>query len=145
MKIATLLLCLLICVGSAKAQDIFRATEVDSRPLITGGSYTLTKFIGENLQIPEAENLKIHILTSFVVEVDGSLSDIQCVYLRDEELLPRDKYGDETAPQVPINLEYLKMEIVRVLAKYDQKFIPAMKDGAPVRCLHHFPVNLNIE
>lgn len=146
-----LILLLILCNAYAlQAQQyisnttIFRIAEVDTKPVFANSAYKLSQFISENIKMPDVSNKKIHIITSFVIEEDGTFSDVKFVHLKSEALI-KDQNVTEDKFQVIPELEYLKGEIVRVICLSDSKWIPATKDGKPVRCLFHYPINMSIE
>lgn len=129
---------------SIKSSTVFRTTEVDTKPQLENSAYRLSQFISENITIPEVSNKKIHIITSFIVEEDGSFSDVKFVHLKSESLIKEDTASENKFEVIPA-LDFLKTEIVRVISLSDSKWIPATKDGKPVRCLFHYPINIRIE
>ena len=143
---------LLICnLFAAQAQNafsdtiIFRIAEVDTKPVLADSSYKLSKFISENIEMPTISNKKIQLITSFVIERDGSFSDVKFVHLKSESLIKAENAGLEDSFEVIPELEYLKREIVRVICLSESKWIPATIGGKPVRCLFHYPVKMSIE
>lgn len=123
---------------------VFRISEVDSKPEFPQGLYTLSIFVSEHLKMPDVTNKKLHLITSFVVEPDGKLSDIRFVHMKVEDLLPAEDIEKNAAQDFP-ELDFIKNDIVRVLALNDTPWIPAIKNGAAVRCRYHYPININIE
>lgn len=148
MKLAILLLfCNLLAVQaqqSAVEPTIFRINDVDTKPYFADSSYKLSQFISANIKMPEVSNKKIHIITSFIIEEDGSFTDVKFVHLKSELLVKNENIAEDKFEVLP-ELEYLKTEIVRVIALSHSKWIPATKDGKPVRCLFHYPINMSIE
>jgi len=58
--------------------QIFNLTEIDKHPDFPGGPEKLYNFINTNLILPKTgEKIKRKIFVRFVVEVDGSLSNIE--------------------------------------------------------------------
>jgi len=83
----------------------------------------LYKFFHDNFITPEEEGLQGTVYLSFIVEKDGSLSDIKI--LRD--------IGYSTG-----------QESVRVLRK-SEKWIPGEQKGKKVRCLYTLPIKLPLQ
>ena len=105
-----------------QSQDsIYNFKDVDVKPEYPGGMEGFYKFIAKNFKIPDEEGLKGKILTTFVIEIDGSLGDIKV--LQD--------IGFGTG-----------IEAVRVLVM-SQKWIPAKLNGVPVRVLYQFPISIS--
>ncbi len=150
MKLTILLIiCNLFAVQAQTAisdTTIFRFAEVDTKPSFADPAYKLSMFISENIKMPEISNKKIHLITSFVIEQDGSFSDVKFVHLK-SEALRKDEDATQTDDGFAVvpELEYLKGEIVRVICLSDSKWIPATKGGKPVRCLFHYPIKMSIE
>lgn len=98
--------------------------KVDQIAQFPGGNGALYKFLEKKLQYPEiakARNVQGKVFVSFVVEKDGSLSNI--------EIMHSIGYG-------------FAEEVVRVL-KLSPKWIPAKRDGAVVRSKFTMPVNFS--
>jgi len=101
------------------SEDINR---VDSRPEFPGGPEALyNDFIKNNYRMPIVKNLKGKVYISFVVEKDGTLSDIKI--LRD--------IGYGTGD-----------EAIRVL-KLSPRWISAKRDNKYVRWNYSFPITVN--
>jgi hypothetical protein len=137
---------------SASAQTsgdkIFRTTEVDAKPELQNGMYTLTMFVSQNFQFPEIKNKKIRIFTSFIVEPDGTMHDEKAFYISVKENIPSDvvkiQTEEEKAAETKL-YEGMRHEAARVLAMFDGKWTPAQAAGKPVRCLYNYPISFNIE
>lgn len=96
------------------------ATKMPEYP--NGGSEGMIEFIQENLEYPEAEKkaeIQGTIMMQFIVEKDGSLSDIKAI------------------KSVP-NGDNLVKEAMRVL-KLMPKWKPGMQDGHAVRVYKNVP------
>ena len=57
--------------------NIYNTAGIEVKPDFPGGLEKFYKFIGKNFQVPEEEGLKGKIFVTFVVEKDGSLTDIK--------------------------------------------------------------------
>ena len=95
--------------------------KIEVQPSFNGGIPAFYKFISSNFRVPEEEGLNGKIIVSFVVGIDGTLTDIRVLKA----------LGFGTAD-----------EIVRVL-KLSPKWIPAMQDGKPIPCTFVLPVVIN--
>lgn len=107
---------------SAKKQ-IFTAVEV--QPEFPGGEAALGRFLQYNIVYPpidKKKNVQGKVYVQFVVERDGSLSDIKT--LRS----PSQTIADE---------------IIRVL-QLSPNWIPGKQDGKPVRVQFTLPVNFSL-
>lgn len=78
------------------------------------------KFVGKNYRVPDEEGLKGNVFVTFVVEKDGSLTDIKV--LRD--------IGYGTGK-----------EAIRVL-KSSPKWIPGEQNGKKVRVQYSLPIRI---
>lgn len=152
MKNCFLLILLFVCT-LAPAQNqipekVYRTTEVDVKPNLAPGMYTLTKFVSDNFQFPEIRNKKIRIFTSFVVETDGSMSEIKAFYISVGDLIPSDAAKnlteDEKLAEQKV-FDGMRTEAARVLGLFTSKWSPAEIAGKPVRCLFNYPISFNIE
>lgn len=59
--------------------NIYNTAGIEVKPDFPGGLEKFYKFIGKNFQVPEEEGLKGKIFVTFVVEKDGSLTDIKVI------------------------------------------------------------------
>jgi len=96
---------------------VYNAVEV--RPDFPGGIQKFYDFVGKNYRVPE-EDIKGKIFVQFVVEKDGTLTDIKV--MRDLG------YGTGA-------------EAIRVLKK-SPKWKPGIQNGRPVRVLYSLPINI---
>lgn len=99
--------------------DIY--TAVEKIPDFPGGMQAFYSFVAQNFTAPEADGVNGKIYIQFVVEKDGSLSDIKS--MRD--------IGHGTGE-----------EAVRVL-KFSPKWIPGEQDGKPVRVQYSLPISIS--
>ena len=100
--------------------SIYNTAGIEVKPDFPGGLEKFYKFIGKNFQVPEEEGLKGKIFVTFVVEKDGSLSDIKV--LRD--------IGYGTGK-----------EAIRVL-KTCPRWVPGEQNGKKVRVLYSLPISI---
>ena len=99
--------------------DIY--TAVEKIPDFPGGMQAFYSFVAQNFTAPEADVVNGKIYIQFVVEKDGSLSDIKS--MRD--------IGHGTGE-----------EAVRVL-KLSPKWIPGEQDGQKVRVQYSLPISIS--
>ncbi|MEA9412973.1 DKNYY domain-containing protein [Flavobacterium sp. PL02] len=104
--------------------QVYSTTAVDHSPEYPGGINGFTDFVKKNYAVPKyliENDIKVKVYASFVIEKDGSLSDIK---------IRRDPgYGTGK-------------EFVRVL-KLIPSWKPATVNRKPVRCLTNIPFNVN--
>jgi len=117
---------------SAKAQEIPDTTKqeepifevVEEMPEFPGGVDSMHRFIRNNLQYPRTQvDFEGTVIISFVVEVDGSLSNVKV--LRDIA--------------IPIDEEVLR--VVKLMPNW----IPGKQGGKAVRARSYVPVKFYLE
>lgn len=109
--------------GTGTGDEIFESVEIQPEP--PGGMAAFRKWIGDNYQYPSGAidaGVKGAVNVSFVVEKDGSLTDIKVI---------RDlSYG---TGQAAINL-----------LKKAKKWSPGIQNGRPVRVAYTLPIRLDL-
>ncbi|MBC7494934.1 MAG: energy transducer TonB [Flavobacterium sp.] len=98
---------------------IYDAVDVDKKPDFPGGIAMFYQYVGKNFIVPEHEKPG-KIYTKFVIEIDGSVTNIDVV---------RDEVGG-------------KNEAIK-LFKNCPKWIPGEKNGEKVRTRFAFPIKLD--
>ena len=99
---------------------VYSTAGIEVKPDFPGGMDKFYSFIAKNYQTPEEEGLKGKVYVTFVVEKDGSLTDIKVV---------RDiGYGTGK-------------EAVRVLNK-SPRWSPGEQNGKKVRCTFSLPISI---
>ncbi|CAA9203529.1 energy transducer TonB [Flavobacterium bizetiae] len=99
---------------------VYNTAGIEVKPDFPGGIEKFYKFVGNNYKTPEEEGLKGKVYVTFVVEKDGSLTDIKV--LRDIG------YGTGA-------------EAIRVLKKCP-KWTPGEQNGKKVRVLYSLPITI---
>lgn len=99
---------------------IYNSAGIDVRPEYPGGMSEFYLYIQKNYKVPYVKGLTGKVLVSFVVEKDGSITDIK--------VLKDLGYGTGD-------------EAVRIL-KNCKKWSPGEQNGAKVRCSYVLPINL---
>src|SRR5690606_17298237 len=103
---------------------IHKTFEVDMAPEFPGGLDSFYKSVSKNFKIPEInKQTTLIVYVSFVVETDGSLSDIQV--MRD----PGDGLGQGA---------------VRVVKNIRTKWRAGVKNGIPVRTSYNLPIKVKV-
>lgn len=95
---------------------------LDVRPTFPGGMDKFYSYVAKNFRSPETEmekSIKVHV--SFVIEKDGSMTDIR--------VARNPGYG-------------LDKEAIRVLKSLKIKWSPGMIKGRPVRTAYSLPINV---
>ncbi len=132
-----------------ETEKTYRSTEVDLKPQVKDGNYTLSLFISENFKFPPAiKNKKITIFTSFIIDKDGNMSDVKAFHINVKDYIVTDKVKiatqDEKIEEAD-QIEMMKAEAARVLKLFSKTWQPAVKNGQPVRCLYNYPIHFNVE
>jgi protein TonB len=100
--------------------EIFSLAGIEQKPEYPGGISKFYEYVGKTYQAPEEEGLKGKVYVTFVVEKDGSLTDIKVV---------RDiGYGTGK-------------EAIRVLNKCP-RWLPGEQNGKKVRVLYSLPITI---
>ncbi|OAZ04035.1 M56 family metallopeptidase [Flavobacterium succinicans] len=99
---------------------VFNVAGITEKPEFPGGMEKFYQFVGNNFQTPTVTNLKGKVYVMFIIEKDGSITNASV--LRD--------IGHGTGE-----------EAIRVI-KLSPKWIPAQKDGVPVRVQYSLPITI---
>ncbi len=111
---------------TAMAQSTEKAYDVvEQMPEYPGGIPALIQFLQENLQYPElamASRIEGRVLVAFIVEKDGSISDIH------------------TVRSVDPSLDKEAIRVVSIMPKW----APGYMNGKPVRVRFTLPINFKL-
>jgi protein TonB len=100
--------------------QIYNTAGIEVKPDFPGGINKFYKYVGDNYQTPEEDGLNGKVYVTFVVEKDGSLTDIKVI---------RDiGYGTGK-------------EAIRVLKK-SPRWTPGEQNGKKVRVLYSLPITI---
>ncbi|MEL1245760.1 energy transducer TonB [Flavobacterium sp. DGU11] len=112
-------------VEPSEDNGIYNSAGLQVQPAYPGGMDAFYKYVNNNFRIPEIEqNMVAKIYVSFVVEKDGSMTQIKI--LRD----PGFNLGKEAE---------------RVLKSMKKKWEPGIQNGKPVRASYNLPITINIK
>jgi len=101
------------------------AVLLDKLPAYPGGIEKFYKYVGTNFERPSLdESAIITVLASFVIEIDGSITDIK--------ILRNPGYG-------------MDKEAIRVLKSLKTKWSPGIMNGEKVRTLYTLPIKVKSE
>ena len=106
--------------SSDQVGDIYTTAGITEKPDFPGGIMEFYKFVGNNFKTPEQPNLKGKVYITFIIEKDGSISDVKNI--RDIGF----GTGDEA---------------VRVI-KLSPRWIPGKMNGVPVRVMYSLPITI---
>ncbi|MEO4006712.1 energy transducer TonB [Flavobacterium sp. CAU 1735] len=110
--------------GTESANNINSTYELEALPQYPGGIDAFLATVGKRFKTPEMDELKtFKVLVYFVIEKDGSLSNIR---------VTRDPgYG-------------LGKEAIRVLNSMTTKWTPGYRNGQPARTAYNLPITVNV-
>lgn len=100
--------------------------DVDEMPSFPGGNYGLMTFLAQNMLYPvtaQENGVQGRVIISFVVETDGSITDVK------------------VARSVDPSLDREAMRVVKAMPKWT----PGKKDGEPVRVKYTTPVVFRLQ
>lgn len=98
---------------------------LDRQPMFPGGMQELYKYVANNFEKPDVDDAAaIRIFVSFVIEKDGSMTDI----------IVKNKPGAA-----------FEKEAVRVLKSLRKKWTPGVKNGQPMRVMYTLPITIKPE
>lgn len=101
---------------------IVTSSALDKMPEFPGGINKFYSYVGNNFEKPELDSdAMIRVSVSFVIEKDGSMTDIR--------VLKDPGYG-------------LGREAIRVLKSLKTKWSPGILDGKPVRTAYNLPITI---
>lgn len=106
-----------------QGEKIFLNNEVDIQPKLIYGENAMYRFMSRNFKFPKNESHVTEIICSFIVEIDGTISDIKVIN------------------NVP---ESYQKEVIRVMNKFDEPWYPAVKDKMQVRCQYLLTIKINL-
>ena len=113
-------------VEKPKDEGPVNVAMVEQKPSFPGGDAAMMKWLGENISYPAAaseEGVEGRVTVQFIVEKDGSVSNVQVVR------------GKHPA---------LDAEAVRVVKKMP-KWTPGRNNGQPVRVTYNLPVTFRLQ
>jgi protein TonB len=107
-----------------ESKEPVTSNELDKLPQFPGGIERFYQYVGSHLDKPEADEsiTSVKVIMSFVVEIDGSMTDIKALRSSDKEL---------------------EKSAIKVLKGLKTKWAPGKKDGASVRTLYVLPIRVD--
>ena len=107
---------------SVPTNAIMNSAVLDKKPEFPGGINKFYTYVGNNFEKPELDSeMAIRVSVSFVIEKDGSMTDIR--------VLKDPGYG-------------LGAEAIRVLKSLKTKWSPGILDGKAVRTSYNLPITI---
>lgn len=112
--------------GLITGNTVETTVTVDEMPEYPGGIKEFLSAVGRNYEVPESDEPQLaKVLVRFIVEKDGSISDISVT--RD----PKPELG-------------LGKEAIKALKRIKTKWTPGKKNGQYVRTAYNLPIMVNI-
>ncbi|MDQ5928259.1 MAG: periplasmic protein TonB [Bacteroidota bacterium] len=111
-------------VSKDYGDQVVTTTILDKQPSFPGGMDKFYNYIGRNFETPEInEDKTIRFFVSFIVEKDGSMTNINV----------------KTDPGYS-----LSKEAIRVFQSLKTKWVPGMIDSKPVRTAYNLPITVQM-
>ena len=105
-------------------EKVYKASKLDVQPEYPGGLRVFYKYVNMNFRMPETDKDGTFVIkTSFVVEKDGSMTNLQI----DDS--PEKSFSDEA---------------LRLLSQVKEKWSPGKRKGQIVRSLVNFPITITV-
>lgn len=108
---------------TVSGDKVYLESEVEIKPKLMYGENAMFRFMSRNFKFPKSDKPITEIICSFIVETDGTISDIKVLN------------------QVPENYQ---KEVLRVMDKFDEPWYPAVKNEKQVRCQYILPIKINL-
>ena len=111
--------------AEAKTAKIYDVVEVEEEPQFPGGPSALSEYLSQNIHYPvvaEENGIQGQVIVTFVVEMDGSLSQLK------------------VAKGVDLSLDKEALRVVRSMPKW----IPGKANGKAVRVKYTMPVTFKL-
>jgi periplasmic protein TonB len=112
--------------GEKKDNGIRTTNELDKLPKYPGGIEKFYAYVVEKFERPEIDEdgeMTISVMISFVIEKDGTLTDIKAIRSTNYQL---------------------EKEAIRILKTSKVKWSPGIKDGKPMRTLFMLPIKVKL-
>ena len=138
MLIAVFMLSQVSCKQTAKETENQQAENAENSqlpPEFIGDGGSIMEYLGYNLKYPEEAikaGVNIRVFYSFVVEEDGSVSDIQWTSTHVEK--------DSDRPDVIAAQKACEKVAYEIIASTSELWKPVTKDGVPVRTEMALPI-----
>ncbi len=122
LSIAVFVIQMVSAQDTTKVSDdnVYNTAGLDVKPDFPGGRDEFFKFIAKNYRTPDVKKLNGKIYVTFIIEKDGSLTDIKVIK----------DIGYGTGE-----------EAIRVL-ELSPKWMPGEQNGQKVRCLYSLPITV---
>lgn len=112
--------------GTTGNGEPFTTNKLDKLPLFPGGMDRFYKYVSNNINRPEMDEdrqISMSVVMAFVIEKDGSMTDIRALRSTDKDL---------------------EREAIRVLKSLKTKWEPGYQNDKPVRTLYMLPIKVKL-
>lgn len=100
---------------------VYYITDVDKEPEYVDGMDKFYMFMARNFKVPSKEGLKGVIILQFIIEKDGSTSNLKAI----------------------IDIGYGSGEEAKRVFKKSKNWFPGKKDGQVIRTLYQVPITIS--
>lgn len=125
-------------------------TRRETEPTFPGGDNLMMQYLARNIHYPRTASnygLEGQTVLSFLVETDGSISNVQVVSNRitREDRKPFQRLaGDEQKKTREKVLQMFAEEAIRVVSSMP-KWKPGVRNGIPIKVVYELPINFRID
>lgn len=112
--------------GTTGNGELVTTNKLDKLPLFPGGMDRFYKYVSNNINRPEMDEdrqISMSVVMAFVIEKDGSMTDIRALRSTDKDL---------------------EREAIRVLKSLKTKWEPGYQNDKPVRTLYMLPIKVKL-
>ena len=112
--------------GTSGNGEPVTTNKLDKLPLFPGGMDRFYKYVSNNINRPEMDEdrqISMSVVMAFVIEKDGSMTDIRALRSTDKDL---------------------EREAIRVLKSLKTKWEPGYQNDKPVRTLYMLPIKVKL-
>lgn len=104
-------------------EKVYSEDEVDVKPKLMYGANALTRYIARNFKSPKTEAPPQKIICEFIVELDGSISNVKVIN--------------------EVN-ENFKNEALKIFKGFKEPWYPALKNNKQVRCKTKYEIAIGM-
>lgn len=105
---------------TVSGEKVYLESEVDIKPKLMYGENAMQRFIARNMKQDIKEPMIPKIICSFIVEIDGTITDIQVLNAISD---------------------YYKAQTIKVFNTFDEPWYAGVKDSKQVRCQYVYTIN----
>jgi len=112
-------------ISSTNPDEVISADSLEKKPVFSSDSLKFMYYLGRNVRYPAYDrenNVQGKVVVSFVIEKDGTVSNVQAI----------------KAPDI-----FMANEVSRVI-ELSPKWSPGIQNGHPVRCKYIIPISFSL-